>query len=141
MLGRWDKWLLDQASNVPSIFFFIFLIDLGHWKLFIFIFVIFQKKNERVFAKNFARVYEKKIILGTSDAWSTSRLSHRPSELAYYIVDWQISRQVFTLCMSIPDGRPCMNIQWELCQLKRKEGKQRYFLVQKWPYLYTNDRS
>ena len=30
--------------------------------------------------------YEKKI-LGTSDAWLTSRLSHRPSEPAYYIAD------------------------------------------------------
>ena len=33
----------------------------------------------------------KTIILGTSDAWSTSRLSHRPSKPAYYIVDCQIS--------------------------------------------------
>ena len=33
--------------------------------------------------------YEKKI-LGTSDAWLTSRLSHRPSEPAYYIVDCRI---------------------------------------------------
>ena len=33
----------------------------------------------------------KKIILGTSDTWSTSRLSHRPTEPAYYIVDWRIS--------------------------------------------------
>ena len=33
------------------------------------------------------RNYEKKIMLGTSDTWSTSRLSHRPSEPAYYIVD------------------------------------------------------
>ena len=36
------------------------------------------------------RNYEKKI-LGTSDAWSTSRLSHRPSKPAYYIVDCRIS--------------------------------------------------
>ena len=35
------------------------------------------------------RNYEKKI-LGMSDAWSTSRLSYRPSEPAYYIVDCQI---------------------------------------------------
>ena len=28
--------------------------------------------------------------IGTSDAWSTSRLSHRPSEPVYHIVDWQI---------------------------------------------------
>ena len=32
----------------------------------------------------------KKKILGTSDAWSTSRLSHRLSEPAYYIVDCRI---------------------------------------------------
>ena len=30
-----------------------------------------------------------KKILGTSDAWSTSRLSHRPSEPAYCIADWR----------------------------------------------------
>ena len=37
-----------------------------------------------IFAKNFARNYEKKI-LGTSDTWSMSRLSHRPSEPAFHI--------------------------------------------------------
>ena len=42
---------------------------------------------EMVFAKNFARFYEKKIILGTSDAWSTIRLANPPREPAYYIVD------------------------------------------------------
>ena len=35
------------------------------------------------------RYYEKKI-LGTSDASSMSRLSHRPSEPAFYIVDCRI---------------------------------------------------
>ena len=42
------------------------------------------------FAKNFASFYEK-ITFGTSDAWATSLLSHRPSEPAYYIVDCRIS--------------------------------------------------
>ena len=36
-LGRWDKWIVDQASDVPSIIFFKFLIDSGHSKLFIFV--------------------------------------------------------------------------------------------------------
>ena len=36
------------------------------------------------------RNYEKKF-LGRSDAWSTSRLSQRTSEPAYYIVDFRIS--------------------------------------------------
>ena len=40
-----------------------------------------------MFAKNFATFYEKKIILGTTDDWSMSCLSHGPSQPAYYIVD------------------------------------------------------
>ena len=40
-----------------------------------------------ILAKNYARFYEKKIILGTSDTWLMIRLSHRPGEPAYYIVD------------------------------------------------------
>ena len=43
-----------------------------------------------IFAKNFARNYEKKIILGTSDAWLMSLLAHRPRDPAYYIEDWPI---------------------------------------------------
>ena len=45
-----------------------------------------------IFAKNFARNYEKKI-LGTSDAWSTSHFSQQTItiEPAYYIVDCRIS--------------------------------------------------
>ena len=39
-----------------------------------------------IFANNFARNYEKKI-LGTSDAWS---LSLHPSDPAYYIEDCRI---------------------------------------------------
>ena len=33
----------------------------------------------------------KKTILGTSDAWSMIRLSHRPSNPGYFIVNWRIS--------------------------------------------------
>ena len=33
------------------------------------------------------RNYEKKIMLGTSDTWSMSCSSHRPSDPAYYIDD------------------------------------------------------
>ena len=96
MLGRRDKRLVDQASDVPSIFFFHnFFIDLGHTTIYLH-FYNFIEKNKRMnwkgfFTKNFGKIHEKKIILGTSDAWSTSRLSHRPSKLAYYIVDWRIS--------------------------------------------------
>ena len=38
------------------------------------------------------RNYEKKIIPGTLDTWSMSRLAHRPSNPAYYIEDCRISK-------------------------------------------------
>ena len=44
-----------------------------------------------IFAKNFARNYGKKIH-GTSDAWSMSYSSQRPSNSAYYIEDCRISK-------------------------------------------------
>ena len=37
------------------------------------------------------RNYEKKVMLGTSDAWLMGRLYHRPSKPAYYIEDCRIS--------------------------------------------------
>ena len=57
--------------------------------------MLFFKKITKIKMKSFEcpksiRNYEKKI-LGTSDAWLTSHLSHRPSEPAYYIVDCRIS--------------------------------------------------
>ena len=76
-------------SDVPIIIFFRLFIDLGHSKLFTFIFVFFgkiKKQIESIFAKNSARNYEKKI-LGKLDAWLTIHLSHRPSNPAYHIVN------------------------------------------------------
>ena len=39
----------------------------------------------------FAKKLWKKIILGTSDAWSMRRSSHQPSDPAYHIEDCRIS--------------------------------------------------
>ena len=64
LLGRWDKRLVVQASDVPSIFFFIISYSLSALKTLYFHFCNFikemKKKIERVFAKNFARSCEKK---------------------------------------------------------------------------------
>ena len=38
-----------------------------------------------------------KKMLGTSDAWSTIHLSHRPGKPAYYVVNWRIYS--FFFCM------------------------------------------
>ena len=55
---------------------------------------LFLSSIEMIFANNFARNYEKKIILGTSDAWSMRQLSQQPSILAtqctYCIEDCRI---------------------------------------------------
>ena len=48
-----------------------------------------------IFAKNISTNYETKIILGTSDAWSMSHLSQRPSKPAYYIEDCRIFKLPF----------------------------------------------
>ena len=40
-------------------------------------------KINRVFAKNFARFYEKKIMLGTSEAWLTFVPSAQRTSVSY----------------------------------------------------------
>ena len=94
LLGRWDKRIFDQESDVPSIIFFILFCRLRALKTFYFYFCNFIKKNKKINLKNFWKEFckksWKKIVLGTSDAWSKIRLSHRPSEPVYYIVNWRI---------------------------------------------------
>ena len=43
-----------------------------------------------IFVKNFKRNCEKRIILGTSDAWSTSHLSQRTSVLYCRLSDFNL---------------------------------------------------
>jgi hypothetical protein len=86
-LGRWDKQLIDQASDVPII-------------------IIFFIKSCKVLCKNPFNLCSYKITKmkiksfecpksmknnGTSDTWSASPLSHRPSEPVYHIVDCRIN--------------------------------------------------
>ena len=70
-----------------------------------------KKLIETIFAKNVAKHYEKKILLGASDAWSMSHLSQRSSEPVYYIEDFRIflsvklfTQAVFTLSSVIIVG-------------------------------------
>ena len=99
-LVHWDKWLVDQASDVPSIFFHDFLQNsLQKW--FQCIFFQFFYEFAKIKTKSFEcprlglglQEIMKKIMLGTSDDWSTSHLSQQTSEPAYYIVDCRISSQ------------------------------------------------
>ena len=95
MLVRWDKRLNNQASDVPSIIFFIICYRLGALKTIHF---YHKKINWNNFWKGFCKKLWKKIILGTSDNWSMSPLSRRPSKPVYYIEDWRI----FTVLVALP---------------------------------------
>ena len=58
----------------------------------------------------------KKIMLGTSDAWLMSRLSHRPSDQAYYIEDCRIFVVQYTVFDWVTD-RLALRLIWSKCCL------------------------
>ena len=89
----WADGTNDSSSKrlmFQALFFFHKILQNSLQKPFQSIFYKITKMK----IKSFECLYEilKKKILGTSNAWSTSRLSHRPSKPAYYIVDCRISR-------------------------------------------------
>ena len=81
LLGRWDKQIVDQESDVPSI---ILSIDWGHSKLYFCNFIRNKKINLKDFCKEFCKKLWEKIILGTSDIC--------PRDPAFYIEDCRISK-------------------------------------------------
>ena len=52
MLGRWDEWLIDQVSDVPSIIFFHGFLQNSLQKYFQSI-CLFEKKNTKIKVKSF----------------------------------------------------------------------------------------
>ena len=83
---RWFAGSMGHTTHRPSVscskfFFFIIYYRLWALKTLYTYFYKVIKKIERIFAKNFARDYKKKIILGSSEAWLMSRLSQQPSIL------------------------------------------------------------
>ena len=93
---RWFTEPMGQKTRRPSIwrskyFFFTISYRLVAFKILYFHFCNFIKKiNWKDFCKEFCKKSWKKIILEKSDAWLTIRLSHRPRDPAYYIVNWRI---------------------------------------------------
>ena len=85
---------MGQMNHRPSVwcskyyFFFLISCKILCKNPFNYFFHKFTKIKSFECPKSI-RNYEK-IMLGTSDAWSTSHLSHRSSEPAYYIVDCRI---------------------------------------------------
>ena len=68
LLGRWDKQIVDQASDVPSIIFFHKILQNSLQKPFYFIFFIYFFQFTRMKIKSFEcpksiRNYEKKRYL------------------------------------------------------------------------------
>ena len=70
MLARWDKWLIDQVSDVPCIFFILISCK------------ILCKNRFNLFPIKIkvCKDYEKKIMLGTSDSWWVSCSSQLTTE-------------------------------------------------------------
>ena len=100
---RWVAWTIGQTNRRTRVWcskyhFFNTFYRLRALKTLYFYFCNFIKKNKKInwkdFCKEFCKKSWKKIILGTSDAWSTIRLSHHPSDPAYYIVNWRISNWI-----------------------------------------------
>jgi hypothetical protein len=82
-----------------QVFFFIISYRLRAIKTLYFHFCNFIK-NKRISLKGFLQrilqhFTKRKMMLGSSDAWSTKRLPHRPSEPVYYILDWWISNKLW----------------------------------------------
>ena len=84
-MGRWDKRLVDQASDVPSIIFFHDFLQnslQNPFNLFSYFFYKITKMKIKSFECPKVIKSMKKIILGTSDSWSMIHYSHRPSNPA-----------------------------------------------------------
>ena len=90
---QWVGWMMGQMNCRPRLwyskYYFIFMISckiLCKNPFNLFSYFCFIKKITKIKIKSFEcpksiKKY-KKIILGTSDSWSTIRLSHRPSNSA-----------------------------------------------------------
>ena len=91
-MGQTNRRPRDWCSKY---YFFYTFYRLRALKTLYFYFCNFMKKNKKInwkdFCKEFCKKSWKRIILGTSDALLTIRLSNRPSNPAYHIVDWRIS--------------------------------------------------
>ena len=87
-----------------KVFFFNAFYRISALKPLYFYFCNFIKKWENKLKGFFQRILQeitkkkKKKILGTSDAWSTIRLSHRPSNPAYCIENWRICSNYVQQC-------------------------------------------
>ena len=96
LLGWWDKQIVDQESDVPSIIFSYTFYRLRALKTLYLYFCNLIKKNKKMNWKDICKKSWKKIILGTSDAQSKSHLSQQSSKPAYYIADCWIKSPVFS---------------------------------------------
>ena len=73
---------------------------------------------------------KKKIIHGTSDAWSMSRLSHRPSDPVYYIEDCRISVLAQSLAeYALKDSKEHLSSLGNLCIRLQLSFRK------KWPFI------
>ena len=113
--------LLGQSSHWPSVWWskhhfdrlkinqWAAGIDLGHSKIFIFIFVKLKKIkriNWKDFCKEFCKKLWKRIILGTWEACLMRQLSQQPSVLYWILSDFRV--QEFLINYNSVETQMCM---------------------------------
>ena len=92
-LGRWDDGTNESLTKrlmFQVLFFFMISCKIRCKKPFNSFYYFFYKITKiKLTSFEYSKSIKslKKIILGTSDAWLTIRLAHRPSEPVYYIVN------------------------------------------------------
>ena len=116
LLWRWDKWIFDQASDVPRIIFYTFY-RLRALKTLYFYFCNFIKKNKKINWKDFFKEFCKKSWK-KNNTWNIRRLvddsfvpsSNRPGVIYCRLTDFSTECQDYDL--SHKEGnwrRSCMS--------------------------------
>ena len=130
MLGQWDKWMVDQAFDVSSIFFlynFLFI------KILYFHFCNFIKKIEKVDWKGFCKEFCK-ILWKKNNTWNIRRLVDRSfvpsvqqtSVFFCRLTDFSTVQLcgVYLQFAAAPHSTPCASLIYSLWRkLERGKGK------------------
>ena len=123
LLGRWDKWIVDQVSDVPSFIFFYTFYRLRALKTFYFYFCNL-KKNKKMNWKDFCKEFCKKSWK-KNNIWNIRRLvddsfvpsSKRPSIWYCKLTNfnWEISRQKLTFSLY----KNCTCTNWPASKIQK----------------------
>ena len=104
MLGQWDKWIVDQPSDVRSIIFFHDFLQNSFQKSFQFIFFFYIYKITKIKTKSFdcpksINLGQSKLLIIKNNTWNIRLLvedlfvpsSKQPSVIYCRLTDFKLS--------------------------------------------------